>query len=661
MIEFNKDVCINVGRSLDLEWLDVNGAGGYASSSILGCHTRRYHGLLVARLADPPGKYVLLSSIEESLLLDDRELFLGVHKYPGVVFPRGHRYLRRFELGALPRFFYRAGRTQLRREVAMPQGENAVLIRYRVRSGRTGARLRARPLLAYRDFHALARENVYLRPRSFPARDGFSVRPYDGMPPLFVQVAGDFEYLPTPTWYRDFEYPAEQRRGFDFREDLFCPGSLEIELPADGEVIICASTVERYDDLRELWRREQGRRRRLLSGLRGTALQRRLKWSARQFLSADDRGRTGITAGFPWFLEWGRDAMIAAPGIGLALGDPDAIAEVLETFVAHRRDGTIPNFIAADPQHSAYNSADASLWLAFAVQQFLQQGGDPRRVGRSFYEVLVEIMRAYRDGRSPVARRNADGLIETGGERENSTWMDAMIDGRPVTPRSGCPVELQALWYNLLRFVERLAEEISDPAVASEARDAAEGFSDLFARCFWIEEEGRLGDVYSEGRLDRSMRPNQIFAASLPFSPLSDDRALAMLERVRAELVTPFGLRTLSPRDAGFCGHYRGGPAERDGAYHNGTVWPWLFGHFAEAWLKRTRELRLAVEKLEGYLARFEEHLERVGLGSISEVFDGDPPPRPGGCPFQAWSAAEVLRVSLLVEQARARLDAEEE
>ncbi len=651
-IRIKKEDCINLERAVSLEWLETNGIGGYASSTIIGCHTRRYHGLLVVRLSDPPGRFVLLSKVEDSLFDEERELFLGVHKYPGVFHPRGHRYQSGFEQAEVPRFDYQLGGTSLRKEIALVEGSDTVLLCYTASRNRAAARLRVKPLLAYRDFHQLTRENIHFRVRTYPAEQGFMIDPYQGMPRLHVRVGGTFQHLPTPVWYHDFEYLAEARRGFDCLEDLFCAGLIECDLPVGEPVVLAASTAPVERDPRELWADELERRHVRARGRHGSHLERELSRSARQFFTTSPGGGRAVTAGFPWFLEWGRDAMIALPGLHLGVGDDALFLEVLETFAAKERGGLLPNFIGEIPERDAYNSADAALWFAWAVQQYLERTGDTDGVQGRLFGTLKRIFRCTRDGLAPGLRITAEGLLHAGSPDENLTWMDARVDGRPVTPRHGCAVELNALWYNLVRLVEELGGRFADP-VAAEARTAAQGFPAAFLAAFWIEEEERLGDVWRDGELDRSLRPNQVFAVSLPYSPLDRDRALGVLRSVRSHLVTPMGLRTLSPREPGYRGRYQGGPAERDLAYHNGTVWPFLLGHFADAWLKLTDHPVFAVEKLSEYRDRLARHLEEGCLGSIAEVFDGDPPPLPGGAPSQAWSVAEVLRMSHLIERAR--------
>jgi predicted glycogen debranching enzyme len=651
----DKEVCVNANRSLALEWLDTNGTGAYASSTILGCNTRRYHGLLVARLARPAGKFVLLSKLDDAVVLGGCEHPLSVHAYPGNLFPAGHRYLTGFDDRVAPTFTYDVGGTTVTKRIALVAGANTALVRFEAGDLRVPAKLRVKPLLAYRDHHALTRENMFLRVRTFPAREGFKIDPYEGLPPLFVQIQGRFEFFPSPVWYRNFEYHRDARRGFAAHEDLFCPGVFEIELPAGEPVYLSASVEELPDRLGAMWDEEIGARRAYDKKLRGSALEKALLRTAPKFYSIDPHGRPAVTAGYHWFLEWGRDAMIALPGLMSFNGERTRFLEVLRTFAAHRRHGLVPNFIGATEAANAYNSADASLWFAYAVQKYLELTKDRDGVRGEIWAALKDVFESYRRGTIHGIRMLPNGLVEAGTPEVQVTWMDAMVDGAPVTPRNGCAVEINALWYNLVRELAILGERFGDP-IAAEAAALAPRIATAFNDTFWMEAEGRLADVVRGGEVDSAMRPNQIFAASLPHSPLDPDRALSMLDAVRRELVTPLGLRTLSPGAPGYRGRYQGDPRARDAAYHNGTAWPWLLGHYGEALLRLTADKQAAINTLTRYLAVFEKHLGEEGLGAVSEVFDGDPPPTPGGCIAQAWSVAEILRLSKLVERERKKL-----
>ncbi|MCP4677946.1 MAG: glycogen debranching protein [Deltaproteobacteria bacterium] len=655
-IKIRKQVCADTSRALEMEWLDTNGIGGYASSTILGCHTRKYHGLLVARLAEPRGKFVLLSKLEDSLFFDDEELFMTAHQYSDTLFPGEHGALVEFGQARVLSFKYRFRDAHVLKEIAMLEGEDTVLVKYTCTKNRVGAKLRVKPLIAYRGFHDTAKENVFLRVRTFPIPGGFLVSPYDGMPSLhFQNNCPSSHFYPAPVWYRRFHYSYEARRGFDASEDLFCPGIVELDFEKGTEVVFSASTGEQSDDLANIWDRELDRRRRFSRKLRGTPFQKSLKRAARQFVSSDGSGHRSIVAGYPWFQEWGRDAMIALPGLMLYSGLAETYVDVLKSFAAHRRDGIIPNFLGETPEADAFNSADASLWFAWAVQQHVGHTRSTDAIKGDILDALRDIFRSYRDGTDHGIRMRDDGLLNVGSPDEQVTWMDAVVDGRPVSPRWGSPVEINALWYNMVAFLADLDPRL-DADLGAEARELVPRIEAAFNDAFWLEEEGCLADVYRDEGLDSSLRPNQIFAVSLPYSPLSTERARRVLAKVKEELATPVGLRTLSPTDPLFKARYEGGPAERDSAYHNGTVWPWLLGHYGEGLLKVSSDKTLAIEELEQSIKELEDHLYDAGIGTISEIFDGTKPQAARGCTSQAWSVGEILRLTKLIENEKNRM-----
>ena len=645
-----EDDYMNVDRALGLEWLDTNGIGGYASSSVLNCHTRKYHGLLVARCDTPPGKYVLLSKLDDQLFVGDKQFGLSLHQYSNCKYSPGDNYLHAFTLGVVPTFAYAVDNLKIQKQIALVQGENTVLVKYSALENQIGAQLRIRPLLAFRDFHQLMRENMFLRVRTFPETDGFSISPYDGMPPLHVRFSGGFDFMPSPVWYRNFEYSREEERGFYCREDLFCPGVIELVFPEGHEIVLSFSTTASAEDPGEKWDRELERRQAFHKKLRGTSFQKTLAVSARNFLSESKNGNKAITAGYPWFLEWGRDAMIALPGTLLYNGLTDHYLDVLRTFAAHQRDGLIPNYIGPSPEQNAYNSADASLWFVWALQKYLEKIRKVGSIPSVIWQAVGEIFHHYKEGTSFGIQMLENGLLTVGTPDVQVSWMDAMVHERPVTPRHGAPVEINALWYNLLCFIASRGNQFNK-SIADEAHTLASRLKDAFIDAFWIPKEQYLADVVNDGIRDTSIRPNQIFAVSLPFSPLEVDQSRGVVAVVKRELFTPYGLRTLSPTDPRYRGHYRGGPVERDSAYHNGTVWPWLLGHFGEAVLKVAEKKKSAILEFEQALEKLKEHMQEAGLGTVSEVFDGNPPHSAQGCISQAWSVAEILRLTKLIEK----------
>jgi predicted glycogen debranching enzyme len=649
-IKIQRKDCQDFKQATTREWLETNGIGGYASSTISGCNTRKYHGMLVPRLSSPEGKYVLLSKYDEALLSGEEETGFTTTQYQGAVAPEGYQHLIGFVHDKMPVFKFQTSKVNLTKRVMMLDGKNAVVSQYECTRNSNDSRLVIRPMLAYRDYHGLTAENVTLQVRTWPAKNGFKIQPYGGLPPLFVQCTGDFEFFPAPNWYHHVEYLEELRRGFPSSEDLFCPGMFEIAFPKGEKIIVTASTEE-IDDLEKTAADEIQRRSLFYKRLRGTTIQKPLRWAAHQFISTRESGHLAITAGFPWFLEWGRDAMISLPGLMLhdTKKNRDYI-DVLAEFATHTREGVVPNYLGLAPANNAYNSVDASLWFAWAVQQYLYITRDINALRGKIFDTLEQIFTWYQKGTQNNTYMRDDGLISAGTFHSQITWMDAQSNGKPVTPRNGCPVEVNALWYNMVCFLGELVD-MGEVQGCKYAKELAPRIKQSFVEQFWIRELGYLADLVDGDTQDTRIRPNQIFALSLPFSPLDGERARRVLDTVTKHLYTPLGLRTLSPEDPGFYATYEGGPEARDSAYHNGTVWPFLIGHYGEALLKHDEQAAKRV--VEEIIEAFRAHLQRDGIGTISEIFDGESPSVGRGCPSQAWSVAELLRLITLYDNAR--------
>lgn len=644
-------------RALSKEWLDTNGRGGYSSSTILNCHTRKYHGLLVLPLSEPPGRFVILSKVDDELKGGEFNISLSMHSYPMVFTPEEMYGFTAFTLDLHPRFVFSSERSRFEKGIMMTQDSEGVLIRYVYSEGVEPLELTLRPFLAFRDIHELTRENPFLRTATEERPDGFSIAPYEGMPMLFVSSGAKGSFQPEPLWYRSFEYTAERERGFPFHEDLFTPGRMNCRMTPGSAVTFSFSLAE-IRDPEQAWFEELERRRRRRSAVRrkikaANNLEKRLAEAADAFIVKDMGGKRSVIAGYHWFYIWGRDALISLPGLTFARGRLQEGLEILDTMGEYRMNGLIPNCLSERNGGAAYNSVDASLWYFWCLQEYLRAGGDMRTIKRRYWDIMKDILKHFREpvGDSPVVRLES-GLLAAGDETTQLTWMDAMVDSRPVTPRSGCPVEINALWYNALCFTREVALETGmDPGfdVSAEVELTAKAFNDLF----WIPGGGYLADVWitKDGSRDESVRPNQVFAVSLPYSPLDDImKARGVVKKVTDDLLTPFGLRTLSPEDERYRGRYMGDQAARDSAYHQGTVWPWLLGHYGEALLKTASNQKAARKQLRTILSVMEGHLEQAGIGFISEIFDGDPPHTPRGCIAQAWSVAEVFRLSRILD-----------
>jgi len=626
---------------LDLtrEWLETNGIGGFSSSTICGLNTRRYHGLLVAATKPPVGRYVLLSKLEEILLIDGRQYELSANQYPGVIHPQGFKYQTDFSLDPFPKFTYEIEGVRLEKSVFMVQGENTTVVQYEVNhsTDHHDIKLQIRPLIAFRDYHSTTHENNALNAQVETEPGLTTFRPYNDLPSLHL-AHNPADLDTNGFWYRNFQYAIEQERGLDHAEDLFSPCALTFDLNTNRKVDIIASTKRHNANDADTYRRVEIDRRSNAANNLVTSL----RAAADQFIVARERGET-VIAGYHWFADWGRDTMIALPGLTLVNGRCDVAKNILAEFATHVDQGMLPNRFPDAGEAPEYNTVDATLWFFEAVRSYLQYTGDYEFVRASLYAVLQNIVNWHVIGTRYGIHVDDDGLLASGETGVQLTWMDAKVGDWVVTPRHGKPVEIQALWYNALRVMEDLAGRFNDPKSKREYAAMADKARTSFNKLFWNEEKGYLYDVVNGESRDAAIRPNQVIAISLRNTMLAKDRAVSILNVIERELLTPRGLRTLSPSDPNYIGRYEGGPRSRDGAYHQGTVWPWLMGPYITASVKvlgRKAGRKLATT----WLKNFEQHLQEACLNQVSEIFDGDAPHAPRGCVAQAWSVAELLR-----------------
>jgi predicted glycogen debranching enzyme len=553
-----------------------------------------------------------------------------------------------------PTFRYRIGDLTISREVLLPCQQQAVLVRYQIERADAASpsiplKLRLKPLLAFRGFHALTRANADLQTATTPRKGGCGIQPYGSLPPLFMRMSGAPVFSPSPDWCRAAQYLVEEERGFDFEEDLFLPGVFEIPI-SDKPVYFAASTAELSGPLESIWQAEAKRRAARAKKARAAApgkspLLAHLSERAADFLITTPHRDPAVLAGYHWFDAWGRDTCISLPGLTLSAGNAAEGERQLRAIGASAKNGLIPNCFAPDGVHHAYNSVDASLWYVWTVQQFDLYGKNPDLIRDVCWPVIKTIIDAFTAGPMATVFVDDTGMLHAGNAATQLTWMDATVNGRPVTPRHGCPVEINALWYNALAYEDELAARYDEPGRRRPDRLAMT--RQIFNQRFWIPDQGGyLADVWQDGRVDGSMRPNQIFAVSLPHPVLLEERRLQVVDQVRRALLTPFGLRTLAPSEADYRPGDYGQAEARDSAYHQGTVWPWLLGAYGDALLRVSPNPgKAAAELLDLISPLFVKHLARAGLGSISEVFDASPPHYPNGCIAQAWSVAETLRL----------------
>ncbi len=649
MIQFDGNICGNLDEALEREWLETNGLGGFASSTIIGLNTRRYHGLLMAATKPPVGRMLLLSKLEETLIVNGERFDLSANQYPGTIHPEGHRYLKEFRLDPFPVFLYEVAGVVIEKSVFMVHGENTVVVEYKRRKkSRTvkECRLEIHPLTAFRDYHSTAHENESLSNHVESAPGLASIKPYADLPKLFFAHDAD-ELAATGYWYRDFELKVERERGLDFKEDLFNHFALKFDFDKKTSATVIASTGEqKADDSKKLRKAEIARRKKLLSGVKRDELIQSLTLAADQFIVARGDQKT-VIAGYHWFADWGRDTMIALPGLTLTTGRYDVARSILLEFAKHVDQGMLPNRFPDADEEPEYNTVDATLWYFEAVRALLAHTKDYDFVRENLYDVLQDIINWHERGTRYRIHVDKDGLLFAGEPGVQLTWMDAKVGDWVVTPRIGKPVEIQALWYNALRVMAELAAKFSDTVNIERFELMAERAKESFNRKFWNEAAGCLFDVVDGDNGDSSIRPNQIFAASLQHSMLDNERASQVIAVVQRDLLTPVGLRSLSPNDPNYIGVYQGDTVSRDGAYHQGTVWPWPIGAFITAYLKVNGKSKATRKQAEKWISGFLPHLNEACLGQVSEIFDGDAPHTPRGCVAQAWSVAELLRVAV--------------
>ena len=634
--------------SLDSEWLEADGEGGYASGTTAGIRTRRYHALLLMATTPPTGRMVLVNGFDAWITTAAGTFALSSQKYaPDVTHPDGVQRITRFEPEPWPRWTYRLeDGTVVEQELFVSPGARATVLAWRLVTPAAGVTLVARPFLSGRDHHALHHENAAFRFEAVVSHERVTWEPYPDVPGIVARSNADYAHR--PEWYRHFQYDEERARGLDFTEDLASPGTFTWDLSSGEAVWILSTTGSDTDsplpddtvtDIVSRWRIDEAVRR---SG------PSRLARSARAYVVRRGTAKS-IIAGYPWFTDWSRDTFIAMRGLCLATGQLRDARDILIEWAGMASGGMLPNYVPDVGECPAYNSVDAPLWFVIAVHDFIAAARSRRwplsRTDRTTLRAAVNaILDDYEHGTRYGIHCDADGLLSAGAPGVQMTWMDARVGDRVVTPRIGKPVEIQALWLNALR--------IGSPGARHRRTLLHTGMQSFRSR-FWNDAAGYLHDVidvdHRAGTADSSFRPNQILAVGgLPFSLLAGECAKKLVDAVEARLLTPMGLRSLAPDDSSYMAHYEGNEHARDAAYHQGTVWPWLMGPFVEAWVRvRGGTAAAKREARERFLAPLLRHLDEAGVGHISEIADGDAPFTPRGCPFQAWSVGEALRLDL--------------
>ncbi|MCE7989903.1 MAG: glycogen debranching protein [Caldilinea sp. CFX5] len=651
-VDLDRSICRNLSASGTREWLVTNGIGGYAAGTVAGVLSRRYHGLLVAALKPPLGRTLLATKLDETATYNGQVYPLFANVWQGaVVDPLGFHQLDHFYLdGTTPVWEYTCADAMLEKRIWMQQGQNTTYVRYRLQRASQPLHLTLKALVNYRDYHSSTHAGDW-RMQIDPVSNGLRVNAYDGATPFYL-LSDHAQAEARHEWYRNFALSVEAYRGLDSSEDHLYAGDFTVTLqPGEAVTLIFSTNATANLDGMSAYGAQQQYEQQLLAQAKPSCVKAidQLVLAADQFIvsrpSALDPNGHSVIAGYPWFGDWGRDTMIALPGLTLTTGRPAIAASILRTFAGFVDQGMLPNRFPDAGETPEYNTADATLWYFEAIRAYHTATGDDALL-RDLFPVLQGIIDWHVQGtRYQIHVDPSDGLLYAGEPGVQLTWMDAKVGDWVVTPRMGKAVELNALWYNALCSMADFAKRLRKAATpyAKLAKQAQSGFSR-----FWSSEHGYCYDVIDtpDGN-DARLRPNQLFAVSLPFSPLTTAQQKAVVDVCAQRLLTPHGLHSLAPGDPAYVAHYGGNAYQRDSGYHQGTVWAWLIGPFVLAHLRVYQDKALA----RSYLLPLLRHLSDHGLGSISEIFDAEAPFTPRGCFAQAWSVAEVLRAWAACEE----------
>lgn len=641
-LSLNTDLLNSHSLMLDREVLLTNPLGCCYHTTLAQCNTRKYHGALVLpqRQIDDNG-HVMLSSVAETVVYKDEQYGLSSMLFGGgVELPERRAAIVAATLSPTLQYTYACGEMRLRKTILLMQDTMQLICCYHVMETPLPIVLRLQPFFAFRGVHCLGRKNDANMPKIKTIANGIKVingLPYDI---VYLQSSQPPMFTLSPDYWHNVYYPQEAERGYAAIESLFTPGTMEYALHS-GDVLYVAYSLAEMEpySIRSRFNKELAHRRDVASY--ATCLQR----AATQFVVTDKDKHTYVKAGFPWFGTWGRDTFIALPGLSLA--KPDLTPRVVETMKQSLNQGLFPNISARG--RNSYNSADTSLWFFWTLQQYADSPRSYRRMWHKYGPLCKEILHYYRQGTLYAIRMDDNGLLWQGEEGRALTWMDAIVDGRPVTQRKGYAVEINALWYNAISFAIEMATYAGDEKFVDEWIDIATNLPNHFQLNFWSDEHGYLADYVRPGYRDFSVRPNMLFAVSLPYSPITEHMRKAVVDKVKAELLTPRGIRTLSPSDPNYHGSCCGSQAERDMAYHQGTVWPWLLGPFVEAYIKVYGHI--GVPFVRSIFGDMEASLKEKCIGNVPEIYDGDEPHAPRGAVAQAWSVAELLRIKSIIDK----------
>jgi predicted glycogen debranching enzyme len=666
-ITFGKGAFSRFNEIIEKEWLVTNGLGGYASSTVPGINTRKYHGLLVVALNPPGDRTVCLSKLDEDLFVENEVYRLGSNEFENRIYPEGYKLINQFSIHPFPVYKYDLGKVEVSKTVFLPKNKNSVALIYKLKNTNNfDSKVRLYPLLTCRYFHTVVdrlKAPLYFAIES----NGTQVQTTFQRPQATILCrCTEGEFKETVNLVDRLHYHEEALRGEANLDDCFQPGYFELQVPSNSTkefAVSCAVSQESQEaqdildsvgktisDIKASFNQELNQKNKLLTNFYHDHPQVPMSdWLNWIFLAADSfivksiSGRKAVIAGYHWFEPWGRDTFISLPGLLLVTGKYSDAKDILQNFGQYCKSGLIPNFVADKTGIPVYNTVDGTLWFVNAVLQYIKYTGDYSFVKDELWANLKAIVENHKVGTLFGIGLDEDGLLMHG---SRLTWMDAMVGGEEMTPRTGKAVEIQALWFNTLKTMELLAKKFEEPSLAEEYNAMAKQTGESFNKKFWNQQKDCLYDVIAAKGVDASLRPNQIFAISLDFTMLDKDKSQKVVDAVNRELVTPFGLRTLSLDDPQFVGKCFGDRQRRDTAYHNGTIWPWLMGPYVSAYLKvNDYSAQARKQMLENLiLPLFTVSIHQGGLGTINEIYDCDPPNDPRGCISQAWSVAEPLR-----------------
>ncbi|MCK5219221.1 glycogen debranching enzyme family protein [bacterium] len=648
MISLGRNICTNLENSSRKEWVETNGIGGYACGTVSGMPTRGYHSLLTAALDVPLNRVVMLAQTEETVIYRGHKYHLSTYQYPDNITPQGYLNIESFRLEPFPIFTFRLADQLLEKKIFMSYGHNLTWIVYRLlTSPEEDIFLTVRPLVSFRGHHLRRQERHFINTHHELQEHVIQLMPDGNLPTLNISHNA-LVYEHSANWQQKIFYREEHARGLESREDLFSPGILSFKL-SDVEPGFLAATPETlaHPDPTTAAQAEVIRRRDLVNlAAPSDDFGQTLSLAADQFLVRRGDGLS-IIAGYPWMVDCGREAVIAFQGLTLAMKRTSEAGNLLQTMAGYCSEGILPNHFSEDNSQPRYNSVDAALWFFIAVYHYRRVTGDSRFIREHLWATMEEIILWYLKGTRLNIRAEDDGLINIPEEGAQFTWMDCQVGDWVVTPRSGKPVEVNALWYNALCLMRDLAADFKQPVDSQRYGQLADKTAKRFKSLFWNEKGSCLYDRVEDNFQDATLRPNQLLVLSLPYSLIEKDQAKKVLQAVRRELYTTFGFRSLNQADENYHGTYEGDILKREGATHQGTVWPWFIGPYADALRKIYGETKAVKEEINRMLKPFADHLKEHGLGSISEMFDGDPPHQARGCIASAKSVAEILRVHL--------------